>query len=258
MVIAAAGLEGPEHRPVGGDADIAGRRGLEPAGERPAVDRGDNRLLLAVHAAGEAVEAELDDLADPCGGRVLDDRRDVGLEVGARAERLAGAGEHRRRRPPSSSRKSAQVSIISRWTSGSMALRASGRLIVTQAIRSRFSYRTLLIPLLRVCSVVDGPDHREVVRAQAISPPHHSACSAAVAGKVDAGLERARSAARRRRRLRSRTPATARARAGTGRACGRRRGDGRPAPRSRGPRGRRAAGPRSGPASSPPSRAGAP
>ena len=39
----------------------------------------------------------------------------------------------------SSSAKSAQAAIIARWTSGLTAFRASGRLIVTYAIRSRFS-----------------------------------------------------------------------------------------------------------------------
>lgn len=39
----------------------------------------------------------------------------------------------------SSSAKSAQTAIIARWTSGLMAFRASGRLMVMWAIRSRFS-----------------------------------------------------------------------------------------------------------------------
>ena len=36
----------------------------KPPGERPAVDRADDRLVDPVHAAGEAVQAQLDDLAD--------------------------------------------------------------------------------------------------------------------------------------------------------------------------------------------------
>ena len=67
VVEAAPGLEGAEHRPLGGDADVARERRLEPAGQRPAVDRADDRLRDPVHPAGEAVQAELDDLADPRG-----------------------------------------------------------------------------------------------------------------------------------------------------------------------------------------------
>ena len=51
-------------------------------------------LRDVVQAAREAAEAEVDDLADP---RIaaLDDRRDVGLQVGAGAERVARAGDDR-------------------------------------------------------------------------------------------------------------------------------------------------------------------
>ena len=70
-------------------------RRLQAAGQRPAVDRADDRLVDPVHAAGEAVQPELGDLAQSAGARLLDDRRDVGLQVGAGAERLAGAGEDR-------------------------------------------------------------------------------------------------------------------------------------------------------------------
>ena len=93
MVVAAPRLEGPEHRAHGGDADVAGERLLETAGERPAVDGPDDRLGDPVQAAGEAAEAQLHDLADPPGRGVPHDRRDVGLEVGAGAERVAGAGQ---------------------------------------------------------------------------------------------------------------------------------------------------------------------
>jgi hypothetical protein len=50
----------------------------------------------------------------------------------------------------SSSRKSVHASIISRWTSGSIEFLSSGRLIVGNAIRSRFSYSSLSIGLSSV------------------------------------------------------------------------------------------------------------
>jgi hypothetical protein len=93
VVEAAAGLEGAEHRPLGGDSDVAGERRLQAAGERPAVDRTDDRLVDPVHAPGEAVEAELGDLPQVVGPPAGDDRRDVLLQVGAGAKGLARAGE---------------------------------------------------------------------------------------------------------------------------------------------------------------------
>ena len=70
VVEAAPRLEGAEHRALGGDPDVAGERRLEAAGERPAVDRADDRLVDPVQPAGEAVQAELDDLADVARRRV--------------------------------------------------------------------------------------------------------------------------------------------------------------------------------------------
>src|SRR3954454_22653730 len=93
VVVAAAGLERPEHRALGGDPDVARQRLLEPARERPAVDGPDDGLVDLVQPAGERAEAQVDDL--PHAALAADDRRDVGLEVGARAARVAGAGEDR-------------------------------------------------------------------------------------------------------------------------------------------------------------------
>ena len=95
VVVAAARLERAELRPLGGDPDVARQRQLEPAGQRPAVDGGDRRLGDPVQAAREPAEAGRDVVAHPARRRLLDDRRDVGLEVGAGAEGVAGAGEDR-------------------------------------------------------------------------------------------------------------------------------------------------------------------
>ncbi len=92
---AATRLEGAEHRPLRRDSDVAGEGGLEPARQRPAVHGPDDRLFDPVHPAREPVQPELDDLADVVRGRVGHDRRDVGLQVGAGAERLARAGQDR-------------------------------------------------------------------------------------------------------------------------------------------------------------------
>ena len=95
VVEPASSLEGAELGSLGRDPDVAGHRGLEPARQRPSVDRPDDRLSNPVHPAGEPVEAELDGLAQIARARVDEVRRDVGLEVGAGAERLARAGEDR-------------------------------------------------------------------------------------------------------------------------------------------------------------------
>ena len=68
----------------GGDDQIAGERDLHAAGDREALDRGDQRLeRCALGDAGEAAVAEPGRLA-------LDER----AQVHARAEEAAGAGEH--------------------------------------------------------------------------------------------------------------------------------------------------------------------
>jgi hypothetical protein len=93
VVVAPTGFEGAEQRAVGGDTDVAGEGGLQPARERPAVDGADDRLRDPVQPAGQAAEADVDDLPDAA--LALDDRRDVGLEVGACAEGVAAAGQDR-------------------------------------------------------------------------------------------------------------------------------------------------------------------
>ena len=69
VVVAAARLERAEHRALGGDPDVARQRLLEPARQRPAVDRADDRLADVVQPAREAAEAEVDDLADRADSR---------------------------------------------------------------------------------------------------------------------------------------------------------------------------------------------
>ena len=86
VVKAAAGLEGAEHRPLGGDPDVAGERGLEPAGERPAVDAAMIGFAIRCMPRVNPLRPELDDLADVMRPRSCDHRRDVGLQVGAGAE----------------------------------------------------------------------------------------------------------------------------------------------------------------------------
>jgi hypothetical protein len=95
VVEAAAGLEGAEPGAVGGDAEVAGEGELEAARQRPAVDCADHRLVEVRHAAGQATEAEVDDLAHPGRGRVDVVDRHVGLEVGPGAEGVAGPAEDR-------------------------------------------------------------------------------------------------------------------------------------------------------------------
>ena len=95
VVVAAARLERAELRPLGGDPDVARERGLEPAGERPAVDGRDRRLGDAVQPAGSPPSPVGDVVAHLARRRVLDHRRDVGLQVGAGAEGVAGAGQDR-------------------------------------------------------------------------------------------------------------------------------------------------------------------
>ena len=72
-----------EPGPARGDDQVAGQRDLEPAGDREALDRGDERL--ARRALDDAREAAV---ADP---RAL--AGDEGLEVHAGAEARARAGE---------------------------------------------------------------------------------------------------------------------------------------------------------------------
>ena len=76
-------LRDPELGLAGGDDEVAGQRDLEPAGHREALDGGDERL--ARRALDDAREAAV---ADP---RALAGHE--GLEVHARAEARAGAGD---------------------------------------------------------------------------------------------------------------------------------------------------------------------
>jgi hypothetical protein len=88
-------LERSEHRPVRGDAHVARERRLQPARQRPPVDRRDDRFVDPVQPAGEPVEPELGHLAQ-VGGCGLDElRRDVRLEIRAGAERVSGPGQDR-------------------------------------------------------------------------------------------------------------------------------------------------------------------
>jgi hypothetical protein len=93
MVEAAARLERAELRPLGRDPQVAGQGKLEPAGEGPPVHRGDHRLRDLVQAPGQAAQAEVDDFAHPLWRRLDVVLRNVGAQVGARAEGVAGAAK---------------------------------------------------------------------------------------------------------------------------------------------------------------------
>ena len=80
-----ARLRQREQRVLRGDDDVAGERGLEPAAHRPAVHRGDDRLV-EIEAMGDAGEAVRPVRAAAAGG--------LHLQVVAGRERaLAGAGD---------------------------------------------------------------------------------------------------------------------------------------------------------------------
>ena len=82
-----APLQGAELRVLGGDPNVGQQRGLQPGGERVAVDRGDHRLEH-VDAAGVAARARevVDGAAE---GLPVVDLADLGriLEVPSRGER---------------------------------------------------------------------------------------------------------------------------------------------------------------------------
>ena len=79
-----------EHRVLGGDAQVAPDRQLEPAGDRVALDRGDHRLAEQhPRRPDRPVAVGLDPAAR--GAARLAHR----LEVGAGAELAARAGQHR-------------------------------------------------------------------------------------------------------------------------------------------------------------------
>ena len=112
----------PSFAPRGRDDQVAGQRDLEAAGDREALDRGDQRLARG--ALGDAGEAAV---ADP--GALAGDE---GLEVHARAEARPGAREdadaQRRRRRRARRARRRRPRRARRLT----ALRASGRLSVIE------------------------------------------------------------------------------------------------------------------------------
>ena len=83
-------LRQPELGGVGGDAEVAGERQLEPAAERGAVDRRDHRP----RERGDGVHQRLSSSRKP--QRLLERHRPPLLEIGAGAERLARPGQHDR------------------------------------------------------------------------------------------------------------------------------------------------------------------
>jgi hypothetical protein len=82
--------------------------------------------------ARQPAEAGRDVVADTARRPVVDPGRDERLQVGARAERVAGAGEDRDVEP-------VVVAEVLSWSSGSIAFIASGRLSVSRAMRASFS-----------------------------------------------------------------------------------------------------------------------
>ena len=145
-----------EPRGVGRDDEVARQHDLEAAGERGAVDRGDDRL--------REVARRRCPRSRPSRSRCRRARpwRDD-LEVGAGREHLARAGEHdraQRRRRPRSRRGCRPSSAL---TSGLIALRASGRLSVTSAVEPRRSNSTTAMraeptrPVRRATSSRPGP-----------------------------------------------------------------------------------------------------
>src|SRR5947207_1209981 len=84
---AAANLEATEARLGRSDADVASQCQLEATGQRPAVDRADDRLVDAVQAPRDAAEPRR------CVGAYvehlpIEPRGNVFLEIGAGAERV--------------------------------------------------------------------------------------------------------------------------------------------------------------------------
>ena len=121
-----------EPGPFGGDEEVAVQRELEAAGDGDAVDRADDRLVHqpGTDRAGRAACAAVG--APRRGGSA---RRAELLQVEARAERGVGAGED------DHVDVVAPVGLVQRdgsrrSTSEDSALRASGRLSVTVAMRS--------------------------------------------------------------------------------------------------------------------------
>ena len=187
---------------------------------------------------------ELDDLADPAGRGVLDDRRDVGLQVGAGAERLAGAGQDRdvdrvvvAEVGPRLDHQPVDVGVdrVARLGPVDRHVGDPVALLVEQPSSSA------LLSRLAARSVVDArgsppgrpPPRRPRRRTTPPGPRRATGSRRPPSSGVTLRLGR-------RPRRRSPAPATARAPGGTGRACRRRRGGGRRAPtitRSQGPSG---------------------
>jgi hypothetical protein len=81
---------GGEHRPVAGQADVAGQGQLQPAAEAPAVDGGDHRHAQGLDPVHQPVEV-LDRLQGGGGGSAMSL-----AQVVAGAEHPAPAGQHHR------------------------------------------------------------------------------------------------------------------------------------------------------------------
>ena len=176
-----------------------------------------------------------------CRGRALDDRRDVGLQVGAGAERVAGAGEDRDvdrvvvgEVGPGLDHQPVDVGVDRVAGLGAVDRHPGDPVAL---LVQHLAHLGLLSS-----SVVDGADHRQVVGLPDDLAAAPLGLLGGGRGQVEALGQRARPGARRHRRRRRRSPAsaTARARGGTGRACRRRRGGGStstPITRSQGPSG---------------------
>ena len=81
-----AGVGVGEHRPLRGHEEVATERHLQPAGERRAVDRADDRRAHLGDGGDAALRSELLEVLQPVALRLL--------QVDAGAERRIGPGQH--------------------------------------------------------------------------------------------------------------------------------------------------------------------
>jgi hypothetical protein len=126
---APGGLGDAEARRLAGDADVGGLEDLGAAGERGALDRGDERLLQAV-AAEEGFPVQLGLLGEAGGPLVVGVAADIALRS-APAEKWPPAPVRMATRTSSSPSMRSQASARRTSISAPMALRASGRFMVT-------------------------------------------------------------------------------------------------------------------------------